>query len=371
MGRGDGFGIGRNHSITNHTGERMNEEKKAKKKAEKQAAKERREEKQRQKEERKKAKEKPYRVHIERRNRFIQIILWVVIGIFLALGIFSFATREDTVSVRNALKQAVSDANTTSSYEERASSFAMAFVYDYFTYDPELSDVYVKKINEYAAEGLTLEAPAANATSTVSHTSIKNIETTGNGMFDVTVQAQIESSGIMQITTTVKNAKGKDEKKVTQQAQTTSRLLNYRVPVNVENGNCAVLSEPLLIAEANAAKRVTLLDDMTGTSVDDTELHNVTVLAQNFLSAYYGADRNELEYFVTSNFGEARTVGAGIRFQEIQEIEVVKRTDGSYEAEIQYTISDNMVTQEQRVFLTIVTGEENRLYVDQMATRPE
>ena len=195
------------------------------------------------KEARRRAREKPYRVHVEVRNRLIQIIIWMVIFFFIALGAVSFATREDSTSVKRTLSKAIAAMNQSSSAEEQAGSLALAFMYDYLTYNPEMPDIYLQKINAYAANGLTFELPTHNAVTTVKSAAIKGTNADGSGNINVTIQVKVEASGIQRTEAKVNNQDG-NEATGSEQAYTTEQLLDYCIPVNVQNGNCAVIADP-------------------------------------------------------------------------------------------------------------------------------
>lgn len=302
------------------------------------------------KEARRKAREKPYRVHVEVRNRLIQILIWLILLFFVALGAFSFATREDSASVKRTLNKAAASVQQTSSAEEQASAMAVAFVYDYFTYNPQDQDGYLQRINSYAANGLTFELPAHGVATTVTSATVKDVIKGVDGAVDVTVQTRVVSEP----------GEG---------ASAGEHIYQYRVALYTEQGNCAVLSEPLLVADSNRAKRITIPEQLAGETVSEKEQKQVEILAGNFLKAYYGTNQNELLYFVTQNFGSTATVGSNFQFQGITDITVVPAGSGAYEAEVKYQISDSVTELKQKVYLSVVTGAEGRLYVDQMQTR--
>lgn len=377
--------------------DKLSKEEKAELKRQKQ------EETRRQKEMKKAEKQRP-EIQDGKIKYLFRLIVLIVFLALAGLGFYYVTHYEDSAKIIKNMDDYKAELDSKTANATKAQAYAESFVADYYTHDTKNLDDYSKRVTSYLAKGLSLEAPTTNDSAVLS-AEAESIEPSEDG-YDVTVRMVVrwtvplseeelkEQQGASESRRQAEAERQQAEAEATNEDEdgesnyndviaaeestsyeteeelpTTKEILGQhlvKVPVMVDDdGNCAVVSLPLYIADGNTASSVGRVEDLSD-NADDKLRNDIQNLAENFLKAYCGDDKTQLKYLVTSTF-PLNTLGEGYDFSSMDQCLIASGNNGKTYADVTYTVDYNGLKQRQRVFLTIV--REDKYYVDKITTR--
>ena len=280
----------------------------------------------------------------------------IILLFFFAIGVYFVLNYEDSGKIIKEMGSYKETLDIETQEQSSAEAFAENFITEYYTYDPN-DTTYSNKVSKYLADGLSLQTPSTNTCKTI--TASTSDYTRNENEIDVDVRASIEY--------TVKLSEIEQD---TKKGETTKQVLEtqiIRVPLEIdEEGNLAVVSIPTYVGDNNKAGNLKAIQALSGSS-SDLERSEIENLTENFLNAYLGNDPDKLKYFTTESFDES-VVGGLYTLSHIDNCVSVASGNGKdYYADVTYTIDNNGIQQQQRLFLTI--QRTDRYYVDKITTR--
>lgn len=299
------------------------------------------------------------------KRRIIAIVIWCFMLVCIGATVFLILTYGSTKTLLSDATSIKDSIFSESRIEKEASSFAEAYVKEYYTYDANSgSDEYTKRLTPYMAKGMDVSEPMCSGKMSVITLNTRSVDVVDENSADVTVYAKVTFSGDMDVTVTGKKGK----KSTTQRYATKTSNILITVPVDYADGNYAVVDEPMLSADSNVGSSVKVSNRISGDSLSDGENKKIKEVVTNFLNAYYGTSASELAYFVTKDYGTATPLGGGQKVESIDDIQAKATTKG-YDVQVEFTATNDISSLKQRVYLKVVKGAEDRLYISQLSTR--
>lgn len=285
----------------------------------------------------------------------IAVILWVVVAFFFAKGLTVSFFAEDSTTVKDALSEHKNTLTQEEVIKTEVGTFASNFAYDYYTYDSDYASEWDNRMKNYVPDYTNFSRPSGADTQTVISSELRSINIISDTEADVDVSIRVKY--------VVNERNGKD---IVKRAK--SNVYIVRIPVSMSNGNMAVVSTPVYVADTNAPGNVTEDFMLSGENCEENVEKKIEKLTESFFRAYYGTKPSELSYYITKEFGSNAVAGGNLEFKDLSGFEV-KQNGSKYTVKATAVITDGSIDIEQTCFLTVVKGSENRFYVSGLSTR--
>ena len=285
-------------------------------------------------------------------KKVVAVLLWVVIAFFTVQGVITVMTRETSDEFLKKVNTRYDEISNSQNILNESGTFVQSFLGEYYHYEGK-DDKWTERVTKYLSGVTTLEEPDSNIESEqLLSSQIRSVEI-NEGRVEVTASVEVYYTSASQIGDEVTEKAGRQRHTV-------------KVLVSTDGTNYAVMAPPMYVADLNRAYKISDVADLPeGDTVSKEELAEVEVTAENFFKAYYGTDSSQLKYYVTKDFGLAKVVGGGIAFDEIDSIQATK-VGKKVEAKVRTVVNNGFGNYQEIVFLTMVRGAEDRLYVDKI-----
>lgn len=287
-------------------------------------------------------------------KKAVAVILWLIIAFFVVQGVVSVMTRETSDDLKKSMNKHYEALTDIEASQMEAGTFVASFIREFYTYDIE-NNTWNERVGKYVASGVNLAEPNQIDTETLISSEVRKISVNDKNI-DVDIYAEVKYT-----------ASVTDGENTVEKEGTLKHIV--RVPVIKQDDNYAIVGMPVYISDSNRAAMVEYNGfTLDGDPVSTEALKVLETTAGNFLKAYYGKKPSELKYYVTKDFGSLATVGGTMKFVRVEECQAINY-HGGYIVKANAIINNGFIDVTETVFLEMVKGEENRVYVKEMRTR--